>query len=249
MFKTASGHLGGGERRAILIFFMFARFVFVPVVLLCTVLPSEALLVPFTEDFTSGNAGWSTGNTNVAAVWSATGGVADTGYISSTGTVLTSGFGAIVFRGNASADASGDAFVGNWLTGGVTAFSAFVRHDAPTSLNFYARLDAGAGRAGSTVDFSVPSGAWFQLNVPLVDSPSSFQSFGAGSFITVFSGIQNVQIAISTNQAPAVVGQTYNIGLDRVAVVPEPGTSGLLGLAAGFAAFGAWRKLRAASQK
>ena len=212
---------------------MFARFVFVPVVLLCTVLPSGALLVPFTEDFTSGNAGWSTGNTNVAAVWSATGGVAGAGYVASTGTVLTSGFGAIVFRGNASADAS--------------AFSAFVRHDAPTSLNFYARLDAGAGRAGSTVDFIVPSGAWFQLNVPLVNSPSSFQSFGAGSFNTVFSGIQNVQIAISTNQAPAVVGQTYNIGLDRVAVVPEPGTSGFLGLAAGLAAFGAWRKFRAAS--
>jgi len=235
---------GYGGRFIFSAIIMFVRLFGVPAVLLSTVLHATALLVPFTEDFSAGRAGWSTGNTNVAAGWSATGGVADGGYVTSTGTVVSSGFGAIVFRGNASADASGDAFVGNWLTGGVSAFSAFVRHDAPTALNFYARLDAGAGRAGSSIDFSVPPGAWFQLNIPIVDEPTSFQSFGAGTFSTVFNGIQNVQIAISTNQAPAVVGQTYNLGLDKVSVVPEPGTASLLGLAAGLGAWFASRRCR-----
>ncbi len=229
---------------------MLPRYSFAALaILIAAAVPTTALVVPFTEDFAVGNSNWTTGNTNIAAGWSSAGGVLDGSYITSTGTVLTTGFGAIVFRGNAAADASGDAFVGDWLTGGVSNFSAFVRHDAPTALNIYARIDAGAGRAGSSIDFSVPSGTWFQLNIPIVDAPTSFQSYGAGTFATVFNNIQNVQIAVSTNQAPAVVGQTYNFSLDRVAVVPEPGTSGLLGLAAGFAAFGAWRKLRAASQK
>jgi hypothetical protein len=102
------------------------------------------------------------------------------------------------------------------------------------ALNFYARLDAGSGRAGSTVDFSVAPGAWFQLEVPIVNSPTSFQSYGAGTFATVFNGIQNVQIVLSATQDPSTAGQTYNVSLDRVAIVPEPGTLGLVasGLAA-----------------
>jgi len=208
---------------------------------------APALVVPFTEEFAAGNANWTTGNTNLAASWSASGGESGGSYISSTGTVLSTGFGAIVFRGNASADASGDAFVGNWITGGVSTFSAYVRHDAPVDLNFYARLDAGAGRAGSTVDFSVPSGTWFQLSVSVTDTASSFQSYGAGTFATVFNNIQNVQIAMSTNQAPAVLGQTYNVGLDKVSVVPEPRTWSLLGLTAGIATFFRLRRRKSLS--
>lgn len=210
---------------------------------------ASALVVPFTEDFSAGNSAWSTGNSLVAAGWSANGGVSDGSYITSTGTVLTTGFGAIVFRGNAASDASGDAFVGNWLTGGVETFSAYVRHDAPTPLNFYARLDAGAGRAGSSVDFSVPSGTWFQLNIPIVDAPTSFQSYGAGTFATVFNSIQNVQIALSTNQAPAVVGQTCNLALDKVSVVPEPGSLSLLVLGAVAATVSGWGRRKLSSAK
>jgi hypothetical protein len=112
----------------------------------------------------------------------------------------------------------------------VSTFSAYVSHDAPVALNFYARLDAGAGRAGSSVDFSVPVGSWFQLNVPIVDAPTSFQSYGAGTFSTVFNNILNVQIALSSTQDASTAGQTYNVSLDQVATVPEPASSALLGL-------------------
>jgi hypothetical protein len=195
---------------------------------------ATALIVPFTEDFTSGASNWLNG-ASAAPTWSATGGVDDGGYLSAPGAISAGGFGTIVFRGNAAADASGDAFVGNWLTGGVSTFSAFVRHDAPVALNFYARLDAGAGRAASSLDFSVPVGGWFQLNIPITEA--SFQSYGAAgtgtaAFNSVFSGIQNVQIALSTSQDPSTAGQTYNVSLDRVATVPEPHTLSMLTLAA-----------------
>ena len=195
--------------------------------LLASVFPASALIVPFTEDFTSGASNWLNG-ASTAPTWSAAGGVDGGGYISAPGAITAGGFGTIVFRGNGSADASGDAFVGDWISGGVSTFTAYVSHDAPVALNFYARLDAGSGRAGSSVDFSVAPGAWFQLEVPIVNSPTSFQSYGAGTFATVFNGIQNVQIALSATQDPSTAGQTYNVSLDRVATVPEPGTLGLV---------------------
>jgi hypothetical protein len=195
--------------------------------LLASVFPASALIVPFTEDFTSGASNWLNG-ASTAPTWSAAGGVDGGGYISAPGAITAGGFGTIVFRGNGSADASGDAFVGDWISGGVSTFTAYVSHDAPVALNFYARLDAGSGRAGSSVDFSVAPGAWFQLEVPIVNSPTSFQSYGAGTFATVFNGIQNVQIALSATQDPSTAGQTYTVSLDRVATVPEPGTLGLV---------------------
>ena len=226
---------------------MEARVSFILLVALIVASTSaKALVVPFTEDFSTGASNWLNGS-SAAPAWSATGGVDDGGYVSASSTVINTGFGAIVFRGNASVDASSDAFVGNWITGGVSTFSAYVYHDAPVALNFYARLDAGAGRAGSSVDFTVPRATWFQLSVPITDASSSFQSYGAGTFATVFNNIQNVQIAMSTNQAPAVLGQTYNIGLDKVSVVPEPRTWSLLGLTAGMVAFSRLRRHKSLS--
>jgi hypothetical protein len=188
---------------------------------------AAALIVPFTEDFSAGNANWLTGS-SVGATWSATGGVDDGGYISSTATMTTTGFGAALFRGNAANDASADAFVGNWLSGGVSLFTAFIKHDATQALDIFARFDAGAGAAASSVFFNVPANQWFQMSIPIVNAPTSFQSYGAAGpagFSTVFANIQNVQIFAATN-SPA---GTYGFSLDKVSSVPEPGILGMLG--------------------
>jgi hypothetical protein len=159
--------------------------------------------------------------------------------------VIGTGFGTIVFRANDANNASGDAFVGNWLSAGVTAFSAYVRHNADVALNFYARFDAGAGRAGSSVNFLVSPNSWTLLQLPIVNEITSFQSYGAAgtgqpAFNTIFGGIQNVQIALAADTANA--GKTVTVDLDGVSMVPEPTASGLL-IAAG-AALLASRRLR-----
>ena len=222
---------------------MLTRLSVISLAFVASIAPAQALIVPFTEDFTSGAANWLNGS-SAAPTWSATGGVDGGGYISAPGAISAGGFGTIVFRGNGAADASGDAFVGDWITGGVSTFSAYISHDAPVALNFYARLDAGSGRAGSSVDFSVAPGDWFQLNLPIANSPTSFQSYGAGTFATVFNGIQNVQIALSTTQDPSTAGQIYNVSLDRVATVPEPGTLGLVAAGLGILFFVCRNSLR-----
>lgn len=191
---------------------------------------AKALIVPFTEEFSANASGWLTGASQ-SPTWNSTGGADGGAYISANATMTSAGFGAILFRGNAANDASGDAFVGNWLTGGVSAFTAFVRHDGPQALDLFARLDAGAGAAASSVFYSVPANQWFQISIPIVNSPTSFQSYGAAGpsgFNTVFSGIQNVQFTAS----PSSPAGTFRFDLDKVSTVPEPGTIGLVALSA-----------------
>jgi len=201
-------------------------------------------LLPFTESFEVNSSGWVYG-TSTAPIWATSGGAVGSAYISGSASVIGTGFGTIVFRANDANNASGDAFVGNWLLAGVNTFSAYVRHNADVALNFYARFDAGAGRAGSSVNFLVNPNSWTLLQLPIVNEITSFQSYGAAgtgqaAFNTIFGGIQNVQIALAADTAHA--GKTVTVDLDGVSMVPEPTASGLL-IAAG-AALLASRRLR-----
>jgi hypothetical protein len=217
---------------------------------------AQAVTVPFTEPFSMDRAGWVYG-TSAPALWQATGGVANDPFISGTATPTSSGFGAIVFRGNDANDASGDAFVGNWIMAGASVFSAYVRHDAPEPLNFYFRFDRGGGAAGSSnVLPPVQPNTWTKLTLPI--AVGSFQSFGAAGnlfpgdldaqFIHVFSSIANVQIATSIDQSPAVFGNPFTFGLDSVAVVPEPSAVMLVFSGAGCTVGWCVRRRRARSR-
>lgn len=97
------------------------------------------------------------------------------------------------------------------------------------------RIDAGSGAAGSSVVFSVPSNTWTNIAVPLVDAPSSFQSYGAGTFGSVFSNVQNVQIALAPTQPAEVLDGTTSstFGIDNVAAVPKPSAMVLIATVAG----------------
>lgn len=226
---------------------MLTRLLLVPLAVMSSLLPAQALIVPYTEDFTTGASNWLTG-ASAAPTWSATGGVDGGGYISSSATMSSAGFGAALFRGNASSDASGDAFVGNWLTSGVSLFSAYIKHDATQALDIFARLDAGAGAAASSVFYNVPANQWFLISIPIVDSPTSFQSYGAAGptgFSTVFGNIQNIQFFAATN-SPA---GTYSFSLDKVSSVPEPGIMGMLGFGAALLAWHGARRRKGSSQR
>ena len=189
--------------------------------------------LPFTESFEVNSSGWVYG-ASTSPTWVATGGAVGSAYISGSASVSGTGFGTIVFRASDANNASGDAFVGNWLTAGVTAFSAYVRHNADVALNFYARFDAGSGRAGSSVNFLVNPNSWTLLELPISNETTSFQSYGGAgtgvaAFNTIFGGIQNVQIALAVDQANA--GKTVTVDLDGVSMIPEPGVGALTAIA------------------
>ncbi|MBX3739390.1 MAG: PEP-CTERM sorting domain-containing protein [Akkermansiaceae bacterium] len=209
---------------------------------------SASAAIAYTETFDTNASGWLTG-ASTAAAYSATGGVGNSGYISST-TTFTSGatgaFGApplqILMRGNAASDASSDAYVGNWITAGISSLTVTVRHNYSEALNLYARLDAGGGAAASLANLSayaVLPDTWTTITIPIFDSPASstgpFLSYGgAGAFEPVFSNIQNVQLGFYVPASTTITNLVMDVDTVTTAV-PEPASLGLAAFAgAGF---------------
>ena len=198
-----------------------------------------AVTIPFTETFNTNASGWVNGNASPGAVtYNATGGIGNTGYISQALSFTSpagGSFGApplqLFFRGNAADDASGDAFVGNWLTAGVSSFSVSHPHNYTSNLDFYARI-AGSAGAGASVatGYAIAPNTWTTITIPITNSNPPFLSFGSGTFSSAFSGVQNLQIGL---YVPANTTFTdLTLDLDNVSAVPEPATFGLIAMGA-----------------
>jgi hypothetical protein len=208
--------------------------------------PATAATVPFTETFSSNAAGWtdgSSGNGAATLVHSAAGGPGGSAFVSNTSTIEAVSFGTrLLFRAHAANNASGNAFVGDWLDAGVETLSVYFRHDASTSLDFYARI-AGTGGAGASLatGFTVPANQWTLIEIPIIDSDPPFTSYGSSTFNGVFSNIQNIQLGV---YAPADFSEVVTFDLARVSIVPEPGSLALLAIA-GAAVFARRRRFKA----
>lgn len=198
----------------------------------------------FTETFDTNTSNWLNA-VSAAPTYNATGGVANSGYISYLSPDFTSGgtgpFGAppltILFRGNNAANASGDAFVGNWIADGVQTLSVAVRHNYGSTLSLYARLDAGAGAAASlTPTFVIPSNTWTTITIPITNSNPPFLSYGAGNFNSVFSNVQNVQLGLYVPANTFMDDLRFDIDDVTVSTVPEPTSLSLIGLGLGLLA-------------
>ena len=197
---------------------------------------SACAVSTFTETFATGDSDWLNGSSGTPT-YVATGGASgfgDTGFISYTPAPFNSGAGGfgdplrILFRGNNAADASGDAFVGNWLADGVQSFSVAVRHNHDTDLTLFLRLNAQFGAAASLANdalYTIAPNTWTTITVPIVDSNPPFLSYGAGNFNSVFSGINDVQVGLYLPGDTEFDGLT--VDLDNVNItVPEPGVAG-----------------------
>lgn len=198
----------------------------------------------YTETFNTNASNWLNVDSTAPTYYSS-GGVDGSGYISHTRTFtsLASGpFGApplqVMMRGNDAANASGDAFVGNWLADGVESLTVAVRHNYTSTLNLYARLDAGGGAAASLAfdpAFAIAPNTWTTITIPIVNSNPPFLSYGsAGSvpgagFNTIFSSMDNLQIGFYLPASTSFTDLTFD--LDNVNV-PEPASLGVLALGA-----------------
>lgn len=149
----------------------------------------------------------------------------------------------ILFRGNAADNASGGAFVGDWLTDQVVSLSVDVRHNYLTDLNLYARLNLGFGQAASlsnTTDYAIAPNTWTTIEIPITDSDPPFVSYGAGTFNSVFSGIQDIQVGLYLPANTDFDSLVFDLDNVQITVVPEPATLGMFGL--GLIALGLWRR-------
>lgn len=200
--------------------------------------PAGAVTVPFVEDFAVDAANWRDNATN-PLTWNASGGPDGGSYVSVTLGSL-SGNGTIQFRANDSLNASGDAFVGNWI-GSVSVISAQVIHDAPQPINFFFRF-AGAGAMVGLTPAVAPN-TWTTISVAI--DPGSLTPAG-GTFAGVMGNVLNLQVG--TSVPVGLANQPFTYGLDDVTLVPvpEPATAGFL--AGGLALLGWAGRRRALRQ-
>jgi hypothetical protein len=193
---------------------------------------ATAVTVPFVEDFSANASGW-VGATSGPLTWNASGGPDGGAYVSSTlGSI--SGNGTIQFRANDALNASGDAFVGNWI-GTVSEISASVIHNAPEPIVFFFRF-AGPGAMVGLLPPVAPN-VWTTISIPI---DIATLTPAGGTFASVMAAVSNLQIGVSVPLA--LEGIPYTYGVDKVQIVPEPATGTIL---AGGLALLAWTRRRA----
>ena len=201
-----------------------------------------ALTVPFVEDFESGSAGFEDAVGDPVS-FVPTGGADGGGFVrtefSYFGFSSPFGGGPVIFRAHDSDDASGDAFVGDWLAAGVGAVRAFVRHDVPEGLTFFLRVATSFNFPGAVIQGSRATGpgGWQEIVFPI--DPASPACIGESvSCADALRQVGNVQFGTDAPAPLVQLDQSFTFDLDRVALlpIPEPAAAaslvgGMLGLA------------------
>ena len=196
---------------------------------------ARAAINPFTETFASGPVDWRDLGSTVDAQWFASGALDGTAYISATVDVDTTPtqFDPAVLRAQANFGTNGSsngAFVGNWLTQGVTTLSFDVRHDAPIALKPFFRLASPSNFPGAAV-IGLPvvqPNTWTHVDVSLDPSMTTIALEGF-PLNDVLASVGNLQFGM---QVASIRGQavTMRMDIDNVAITPAPGAAVLFGV-------------------
>lgn len=195
---------------------------------------SMASVTPFAETFETGTNGWLMG-TFVAPTYHATGALDGSAYISSTADLNSAGpFGLSVFRGEDNFNASGDAFVGNYLEGGITQISFDFRHHADIDLSVAMRVANSNNFPGLDVELHefVAGGEWVTLTFDLDFSNPLMTLEGPPTldfYNSVMNAVGNLQISVGRPDGldtPLVV----DFDLDNFTITPAPSSLALLSI-------------------
>ncbi len=189
---------------------------------------------PFTETFETGANGWLQGSFTEPTYF-ASGALDGSAYISARADLNSAGqFGLIALRGHDDADASGDAFVGDYLVSGINHVSFDFRHNAGQNLGVALRIASSSNFPGLAVELDSPvaSGAWTTLSFDLDFSNPLLTLEGAPTldfYNTVMSAIGNIQVSIDRPDGldtPLIV----DFDLDNVSITPAPASMALLSI-------------------
>ncbi len=204
---------------------------------------ASAVVVPFTETFDT-TAGWS--NTDFAEpTLVGSGGLDGSSYISTQRSFANSSAGSfeVLFRGEPSLipgllpDASGGAFIGNWIDAGVDNISFDIRHNGVAPVNFFVRV-ANVNRFPGAIAVAFQptfAGQWTTISLDLSPDSPNFVSFEGADYNAVFANAGIIQIGIDAGVLGGIPGD-FTFDLDNVTITPAPGAAFALLGACGLAA-------------
>jgi len=198
-----------------------------------TALVASGSVAPFTETFELGDSNWTAATG--PATWNATGSIDNSAYISGSVDLNNAGpFGMTVLRGHGDLNASGGAFVGNYLASGVTTIEFDIRQNSGFDLGLALRVASPLNSPALNVSAGqlAASGQWVHLSFDLffgnplmtLEGPPTPDFYNA-----VMSSIGNLQVSAARPDGlstPLIV----DFDLDNVQITPTPGGTALLGL-------------------
>jgi MYXO-CTERM domain-containing protein len=188
----------------------------------------------FTETFEGGANGWLQGSFS-APTYNAAGALDGSAYITSTADLNSAGpFGLTVFRGQDDFDASGDAFVGDYLAGGINRISFDFRHNAGQDLGIALRVATSNNFPAFAVELANPvaSGEWVTLSFDLSFFNPLLTIEGAptpDAFNAIMQSVGNIQVSADRPDGLSTPLEV-DFDLDNVSITPAPGSVALLGL-------------------
>jgi hypothetical protein len=204
---------------------------------------AQSAIVPFTEDFASNSSNWFNPAGTAPVDWVSSGGPDGGSYVSTTFNFVNQTPGLPIpnnavnlFRAQDEFNSSNHAFEGDWVGGGVTQFSFWVRHDAPAATHFFARFAPPTNFPGwAAVAFTpVAPNQWTHISFDIAfGNPALFYEGPPptrAQFNQVFSNIGHVQVG-AFGGAMAGSDQIVAFDLDQPSIIPTPASLALLGLA------------------
>lgn len=196
---------------------------------------ASAAEIAFTETFDTGNANWANSASAAFVTHVPTGGVGDSGYVSTVRSFQEIEDGtSVTFRGQDEFMSSGGAFEGNWIDLGYTGLSFAVRHNAPVPVAFSARASGPGNFPGATaVIFGPPvlPNTWTTLDFDFSRESPSIVTFEGSDYDTVFSNVGHVQVTVSVPAGFEMSQAAVTFDLDNVSVsTPEPTSLVLMSL-------------------
>ena len=191
---------------------------------------------PYTETFDSDAANWTNFNNSATLDWFSSGGPDGSAYASGTYNLQNASgfFPPVVLRAQSQSNASGGAFVGNWIESGVIAFSFDIRHDLSEALTITGRFATPQNNPGAATESAIEvlPNTWTRVTFDLTPDSKDIISFGSGNYESIFSNIGNIQIGFNVPSGLAGQDILLRLDIDNAAmIIPSPGTIALLGLA------------------
>lgn len=184
-----------------------------------------ALTNPYTENFITDNASW-TNNANGPADFIAAGGPDGSSYITGAFNFAGTNGGSTpaILRCQSTTSASGGAFFGDWIAGGVTQLTYKFRHDSTALLSPFVRFAPTAGFPGlAAVAAPIAGGQWQTVTFTIDAGATYFPEPGA-TFANVFSDVKRMQFGVLPGQL-AGVNTTVHFDIDIVSITPAPGAA------------------------